>query len=252
MKNLQYQLACCLLLLWTALPASAQKGDWYTYSIGEAPVCHIRISDEELVVERMDPAYRQVKLAGSGGNIPAVEHIEVKRINANGRIYFINLSADNLYFCTTFKYFKEQDFLLMYCADGIDDGYKTMEEAMAAVKKDTGSHFSITLSRKDKMDAQKRKVPVTKISEEEFSTALQGFTRQMDQFWQYRGYGRFEPYQTWMNLIYGNAFAGGFDDKFNKLSLTASNLKTPISSYSGNPTVKKLLQDAGLAGGETP
>ena len=241
MKNLFF----CLLILWT-IPAAAQKGDWYTYSTGKASVCHIKIDDEELLVERMDPAFRQLKLAGAAGKTEVAEKIEVKRINANGRSYFIHLSFDNLYFCTTFKYFKKEDSLQMYCADGIDDGYQTMQDVMAAIKKDTGTHFSITLYRKEKLDEQKRKQPITKVTEEEFSAGLQGFTSRMDQFWQYRGYGRYEPFQTWMGLIYGNAFAEGFDDKFNKLSLTATNLKKPISAFGNNPAIKKQLKDAGL------
>jgi hypothetical protein len=158
----------------------------------------------------------------------------------------IHLADDDLYFCTTFKYFKDRDSLVMFCADGVDDGYKTLQDAMSAIKKDTGSHFSITLYRKGQLDAQKRKAPITKISEEDFSTGLNRFILQMDQFWQYRGYGRFEPFYMWMNLINGNAFANAFNDRFNTLSLDAKSLQVPMDKYGSNPTIKKQLQDAGL------
>jgi hypothetical protein len=229
-----------------AIPALAQKGDWYTFTTGTSPVCHVTITDDELVLEYADSPSKQVKLAGTGAKGGGAERIEVKRVNANGRFYMINLSSDNLYFCTTFKYFKDRDSLVMFCADGVDDGYKTMQDAMTAIKKDTGSHFSITLYKMEQLDAQKRKTPITKATEEEFSEGLHRFARQMDLFWQYRGYGRYEPYYAWMNLIYGNAFAASYNDKFNVLTLDAKNLKVPISKYGSNPSVKKQLEDAGL------
>jgi hypothetical protein len=245
MNKLHYRLLLSLLLLWT-LPLYAQRGDWYTYSTGKGPVCHIRLGDDELVVENMDPALRQLKLSGAAGKTGGEERIEARRITANGRTYYIHLSPDALYFVTTFQYFKEKDSLLMYCADGIDDGYKTMADAIKAIKQDSGRHFSITLYTKEQLDQQKRRQSVTKATSEEFSAALQQFNQTMDQFWQYRGYGRFEPYHTWMNLIYGNAFADSFGPQCNKLSLTAANLKIPIANYSTDPAIKKQLEEAGL------
>lgn len=229
-----------------AVSAFAQKGDWYTLTTGATPVCHLKISDDELIVEDGGMPSKEVKLAGARGKGDGLVHLEIRKVNANGRFYTVHYSEDNLYFCTTFKYFKDRDSLLMFCADGVDDGYKTLQEAMSAIKKDTGSHFSITLYRKEQLDAQKRKTPVSKATEEEFSTGLTRFTRYMDQFWQYRGYGRFEPFYIWMNLINGNAFANAFGDRFNTLSLDAKNLKVPIDKYSSNPMIKKQLQDAGL------
>ncbi|SFE77384.1 hypothetical protein SAMN05518672_11041 [Chitinophaga sp. CF118] len=241
-------LRCFYFLLLLIAPAAfAQKGEWYTYSTGKAPLCHLTINDDELIVERMDPAFRQVKMMGQPGKDGEQEHLKIiKKVNANDRVYMIFLSADNLYFCTTLKYFRKQDSLQMFCADGADDGYKTQDEAVAAAKKDTGTHFSITLFRKEQLQEQKRHTPVAKITEAEFRDALQQFTQYMDQFWQYRGYGRYEPYHTWTNLIYGNAFAASFDPRFDKLSLNAKNLKTPIAQYGNDPAIKKLLQDAGL------
>ena len=235
-----------------AVSSFAQKGDWYTLTTGAVPVCHIKIDDDELAVENAGTPSREVKLAGAGGKgkADAMEHIEVKRINADGRFYMILLSEDNLYFCTTFKYFKDRDSLVMYCADGVDDGYKTMQEALSAVKKDTGSHFSITLYRREQLDAQKRKTPISKVTEQDFSAGLTSFSQQMDRFWQYRGYGRYEPFYLWMGLIYGNAFGNAFNDGYSTLSLDAKNLKVPIGKYGTNPTIKKQLEDAGLGGTE--
>jgi hypothetical protein len=225
----------------------AQKGDWYTYSTGKAPLCHLTINDDELLIEQMDPAFRQVKMMGQTAKNAVQEHIAIlKKVNANDKVYMIFLSDDNLYFCTSFKYFKKQDSLQMFCANGADDGYKTPEEAVSAAKKDTGSQFSVVLFRKEQLQEQKRRTPIAKISEAEFRTALQQFNERMDQFWQYRGYGRYEPYHAWMNLIYGNAFAASFDPRYDKLSLDAKNLKAPISQYGNDPAIKKLLQDAGL------
>lgn len=241
----------CFLLLLTSSATFAQKGDWYTYSTGKAPLCHLTINDDELLVERMDPAFRQVKMAGQKGKSAEQEHIPIlKKVNANDKFYLIFLSDDNLYFCTTFKYFRKQDSLQMFCANGADDGYKTPELAIAAAKKDTGSQFSIVLFRKEQLQEQKRRIPISKITEAEFRTALQLFTQQMDQFWQFRGYGRYEPYHAWTNLIYGNAFAASFDPRFDKLSLDAKNLKAPITQYGNDPAIKKLLQDAGLLADE--
>jgi hypothetical protein len=237
----------CFLLLFISSAAFAQRGEWYTYSTGKAPLCHLTINDDEMIVERMDPAFRQVKMMGRTSKADEQEHMEiVKKVNANDRVYMIHLSSDNLYFCTTLKYFKKQDSLQMFCADGADDGYKSIDEAEAAARKDTGTHFSITLYRKEKLQSQKHYTPIAKITEEEFRTALQQFTQQMDQFWQYRGYGRYEPYHAWTNLIYGNAFAASFDPRFDKLTLDAKNLKAPITQYGNEPAIKKLLQDAGL------
>jgi hypothetical protein len=237
----------CFLLLFIAPTVFAQRGEWYTFSTGKSPVCHLTIDEDSLIVERMDPAFRQMKMLGRTSKADEREHMEiVKKVNANDRVYMIHLSEDNLYFCTTLKYFKREDSLQMFCADGVDDGYKSIDEAVAAVKKDTGTHFSITLYRKEKLQSQKHAVPVAKITEEEFRAALQQFIQQMDQFWQYRGYGRYEPYHTWTNLIYGNAFAASFDPRFDKLTLDAKNLKTPITQYGNDPAIKKLLQDAGL------
>ena len=236
----------CFLLLLTS-SAFAQRGDWYTYSTGKAPLCHLTINDDELLIEQMDPAFRQVKMMGQTAKNATQEHIAIlKKVNANDKVYMIFLSDDNLYFCTSFKYFKKQDSLQMFCANGADDGYKTPEEAVAAAKKDTGSQFSIVLFRKEQLQEQKRRTPVAKITEAEFRNALQQFNQRMDQFWQYRGYGRYEPYHAWMNLIYGNAFAASFDARYDKLSLDAKNLKAPITQYGNDPAIKKLLQDAGL------
>jgi hypothetical protein len=237
----------CLCLLLFAQAALAQSGDWYTYSTGTAPVCHVKLDDNSLLIERMDPAFRQQMLQGRpGADTPDNETLDARKLTSNGRIYYIFVSADNLYFCTTFQYFKKQDSLVMFCADGIDDGYTSVDQAIDAIKKDTGRHFMVTLYRKAHLDAQRRKQPITKITADEFTGALQQFNKTMDQFWQYRGYGRYEPYHGWMNLIYGNAFANAFDDKYNKLTLDAQHLKTPIAQYGANPDTKKLLQQAGL------
>jgi hypothetical protein len=237
----------CFLLLLTTSAAFAQKGEWYTYSTGKAPLCHITINEDELLVERMDPAFRQVKMMGQTAKNAEQEHIVIlKKVIAHDKIYMIFLSDDNLYFCTTFKYFRKQDSLQMFCADGADDAYKTLDEAVAATKKDTGTQFSIVLYRKEQLQEQKHHTPISKITEAEFRTALQQFTQQMDQFWQYRGYGRYEPYHAWTNLIYGNAFAASFDPRFDKLSLDAKNLKAPITQYGNDPAIKKLLVEAGL------
>lgn len=246
MRSLSLRLCCLLItsLLWN--PVWAQKGDWYTFTTGNVPVCHLKISDDELVLESTGAPSRQARLAGAAGRGAGAERIAVKRVFNKGRMYTIHLSDDNLYFCTTFKYFKEKDSLVMFCADGVDNGYRSMQEALAAIKKDTGTHFSITLYKMEQLNLQKRKPSVIKATEEEFSTGLERFARQMDLFWQYRGYGRYEPYYSWMNLIYGNAFAAAFSDKFNPLSLDTRNLKTPISRYGNNPAVRKQLQDAGL------
>jgi hypothetical protein len=241
MKNCFY-----LLLLLTA-PAFAQRGDWYTYSTGKAPLCHIVINDDELIVERMDPAFKQVKMAGTAGKGSDDEHIKIlKMITTGDKVHIIHLSADNLYFCTTLQYFRVGDSLQLYCADGPDDGYKTMEEAVAAAQKNEGQHFAVLLYRREQLEEQKRFIPISKITEAEFRNALQQFSQHMDQFWKYRGYGKYEPFHLWTNLIYGNAFATSFDPRYNKLSLDASNLKEPIAAYGSDPAVKKLLQDAGL------
>jgi len=249
MRSLSLRLCYLFASFLMVTPALAQKGDWYTYTTGPSPVVQLKIDDRELIVGSTGAPSKKARLAGTGAVNDGAMHIEIKRINANDRFYLINLSEDNLYFVTTFKYFRKEDSLQMYCADGVDDGYRTMADAMKAIKKDTGSHFVITLFRQEQLDAQKRKTPITKATEEEFSGGLTRFTQQMDRFWQYRGYGRFEPYYTWMSLIYGNAFAGSFSDQFNPLSLDAKNLKVPISKYSSNPTLKKQLEDAGLLTG---
>jgi hypothetical protein len=237
----------CFLLLFITSSAFAQRGEWYTFSTGKAPLCHLTINDDDLIIERMDPAFRQVKIMGRTSKTDEQEKLEiVKKVNTNDKVYIIFLSEDNLYFCTTFKYFKKQDSLQMFCADGADDGYKSLDEAVAAAKKDTGTHFTITLYRKEKLQAQKRAIPIARIKEDEFKAALQLFTQQMDQFWQYRGYGRYEPYHAWANLIYGNAFAASFDPRYDKLTLDAKNLKAPITQFGNDPAMKKLLQDAGL------
>ncbi|MBW8684447.1 hypothetical protein [Chitinophaga rhizophila] len=230
----------------------AQKGDWYTSTAGASPICHIKISDDELVIGDAGIPSREVKLAGGGKKDDGLVHIAVKRMNANGRTYMFHMSEDDLYFCTTFKYFKEQDSLVMFCADGADDAYKTLQDAMNAARKDTGSHFSITLYRKERLDAQKRKIPISKVSEQGFSEGLTRFTGEMDKFWQYRGYGRYEPFYLWMNLINGNAFANAFSDQYNPLTLDAKNLKVAITKYGSNPAIKKQLQDAGLLSEENP
>lgn len=242
-----FRYICFLLLLITTSATFAQKGEWYTYSTGKAPLCKLTINEEELLMERMDPAFRQLKMMAQTAKNADQQHIPfLKKVNYHDRIYLIFLSDDNLYFCTTFQYFKKQDSLQMFCANGADDGYKTPEEAVAAAKRDTGSRFSIVLYRKEKLQEQKRLTPISKITEAEFRNALQLFTQQMDQFWQLRGYGRYEPYHAWTNLIYGNAFAASFDPRFDKLSLDAKNLKAPIEQYGNDPAIRKLLQEAGL------
>jgi hypothetical protein len=246
MQSLSLRLCYLIVSCMLVSPVWAQKGDWYTFTTGTTPVCHLKIDDDELVLEGTGTPSRQTKLAGTAGRGSGAERLEVKRVFNNGRMYMVHRSPDNIYFCTTFKYFKDRDSLVMFCADGVDDGYKSMQEALTAIKRDTGSHFSITLYKKEQLDAQKRKPPVTKATEEEFSAGLEQFAGQMDKFWQYRGYGRYEPYYSWMNLIYGNAFADAFRDKFNASTLDAKNLKVPISKYSGNPAVKKQLEEAGL------
>jgi len=246
MRSLSLRLCYLTASFFMAVPALAQKGDWFTFTTGTSPVCQLKIDDGELIVGGTGAPSKKIKLAGTGARGDDAMHMEVKRVNANDRFYMIYLSDDNLYFVTTFKYHKKQDSLQMYCADGVDDGYKTMADAMKAIKKDTGSHFVITLYKQEQLDAKKRKAPVTKATEEEFSAGLSRFTQQMDQFWQYRGYGRFEPYYAWMSLIYGNAFANAFSDQFNPMTLDAKNLKVPISKYGSSPAVKKQLEDAGL------
>ncbi len=246
MRSLSLRLCYLFVLCMLVSPLWAQKGDWYTFTTGSTPVCHLKIDDDELVLEGTGTPSRQGKLAGTASRGGGTERLEVKRVFNRGRMYTVHLSSDNIYFCTTFQYFKNKDSLVMFCADGVDDGYKSMQEALTAIKKDTGTHFAVTLYKKEQLDAQKRKLPVTKATEEEFSAGLEQFAGRMDQFWQYRGYGRYEPYYSWMNLIYGNAFADAFRDKFNPLTLDGKNLKVPISKYSGNPAVKKQLQEAGL------
>ena len=235
------------LLILCLRPAYGQKGDWYTYSTGKQPFCHLVFGDDELVVDRTDPVFREEGISGRKKMDNEADHIQVlKKITKNNRIYLIFQSFDGLYFCTTFLYFKAQDSLLMYCADGVDDGYKSLAEAVAAINKDKGQDFSITLYKKEKLDQQLRKQPISKITEQDFGAGLQKFSDRMDKFWQDRGYGRFEPYHGWMNLIYGNAFANGFDEKYNKLSLTGKQLSVPISNYSGNTGIKRLLESAGF------
>lgn len=236
----------CLCLLLLAQALFAQSGDWYTYSTGTAPICHIKIEDDKVLIERMDPAFRQYTLQGHAASEDAVEKLEVRKYNANNRLYLFFMSFDDLYFCTTLQYFKKQDSMVMFCANGADDGYKRAADAMNAIKKDTGTHFVITLYRKARLESQRSKQSVSKISKDEFSQALQHFNQAMDEFWQYRGYGRYEPYHSWMNLIYGNAFANAFDRKYNKLSLDAKNIKALIAQYGADTTVHKLLQEAGL------
>ncbi len=87
---------------------------------------------------------------------------------------------------------------------------------------------------------------MSKITEQEFGAALQAFNDRMDKFWQDRGYGHFEPYHSFMNLIYGNAFATAFGDKYSKLSLITKELKTPINNYSNNPDIRRRLESAGF------
>lgn len=228
----------CLCFTLFISNAMAQKGDWYTWSTGASPVTHVTISKDEIVLEAATTNGRMHKEK-------TAEHIKVvKRVENNDRNYYIFQSFDGLYFTVSFK--DMGDSVLMYCADGADDGYKGINEAVAGVNKDKGIDFFITLVKKEVVDKEMKKASVAKITEEEFGAALQNFTSRMDQFWQDRGYGRYEPYHGFMNLIYGNAFGNAFGDKYSKLSLTMKELKVPIAAYKENTTIKRLLGSAGF------
>lgn len=234
----------CLCLILSVSAAMAQKGEWYTWSTGSSPVTHLTISKDEIMVE-LTPVGKQGGINGRTNKGETAEHLKiVKRVEKNDRNYYVFQSFDGLYFTVTFK--DAGDSLLMYCADGADDGYKGLNEAVDGINKDKGTDFYITLLKKEVVDGEMRKGSVAKISEQEFGTALQSFNTKMEQFWQDRGYGRYEPYHGFMNLIYGNAFANAFGDKYSKLSLSMKELKIPIEQYKGNPTIKRLLESAGF------
>ncbi|WP_343673384.1 hypothetical protein [Chitinophaga sp.] len=240
-------LSSCLCLFFFISAAMAQKGDWYTWSTGTTPAVHVTISGDEIVLDRTDPASRQGGISGRKSNNLEAEHLSIiKKVEKNNRTYLVFQSFDGLYFVTTLQKTPSGDSVLMYCADGIEDGYKGLNEALEAIGKDKGASFYITLFKKEVIDAEKRKGPVSKIKEQEFGAALQAFNDKMDKFWQDRGYGRFDPYHGFMNLIYGNAFANAFGDKYSKLSLITKELKIPINNYSNNPTIRRLLEAAGF------
>ncbi|MBP1650395.1 MAG: hypothetical protein H6Q26_552 [Bacteroidetes bacterium] len=240
-------ISSCLGLFFFISAAMAQKGDWYTWSTGTTPAVHVTINGDEIVLDRTDPATKQGGISGRKSNDLEAEHLKIiKKVEKNDRTYLIFQSFDGLYFVTTLQKSPSGDSVFMYCADGIEDGYKGLNEALDGIKKDNGSNFYITLFKKEVIDAEKRKVPVSKITGSEFGTALQTFTDKMDKFWQDRGYGHFEPYHGFMNLIYGNAFANAFGNKYSKLSLITKELKTPIANYSNNPNIRKLLESAGF------
>ncbi|WP_147319800.1 hypothetical protein [Chitinophaga silvisoli] len=240
-------ISSCLCLFFFISATMAQKGDWYTWSTGITPAVHVTISSDEMVLDRTDPATKQGGISGRKSNEMKAEHLQIlKKVEKNNRSYLIFQSFDGLYFVTTLQKSPSGDSVLMYCADGIEDGYKGLNEALDAIAKDKGADFYITLFKKEVIDAERRKGPVSKITEQEFGAALQVFNERMDKFWQDRGYGHFEPYHGFMNLIYGNAFASAFGEKYSKLSLVTKELKTPISNYSNNPTIKRLLESAGF------
>lgn len=231
----------CLCLLLFISGAMAQKGEWYTWSTGSSPVTRLTISKDEIILEGTTN--------GRMNKEKTAEHLKiVKRVEKNDRNYYIFQSFDGLYFTVSFK--DAGDSVLMYCADGADDGYKGLNEAVDGINKDKGTDFFITLLKKEVVDKEMRKGAVAKITEQEFGAALQNFSTRMDQFWQARGYGRYEPYHGFMNLIYGNAFSNAFGDKYSKLSLTMKELKIPIERYKGNTTIKRLLESAGFLKGE--
>jgi hypothetical protein len=238
----------CLCFILLASGAMAQKGEWYTWSTGSSPVTHLSISKDEIVLE-LTPVGKQGGINGRTKKEDTSEHLKIeKRVEKNDRNYLIFQSFDGLYFAVSFK--ESGDSLLMYCADGADDGYKGLNEALEGINKDKGTDFFITLLKKEAVDKEMKKGSVARITAEEFGAALQNFTTRMDQFWQARGYGRYEPYHGFMNLIYGNAFANAFGDKYSKLSLTTKELKVPIESYKGNTTIKRLLESAGFLKGQ--
>lgn len=240
-------ISSCLCLFFFISATMAQKGDWYTWSTGTSPAVHVTISGDEIVLDRTDPATRQGGISGRKSNEMEAEHLKIlKKVEKNARTYLIFQSFDGLYFVTTLQKSPSGDAVLMYCADGAEDGYKGLNEALDGISKDKGSDFYITLFKKEVIDAERRKGSVSKISEQEFATALQAFSDKMDKFWQDRGYGRFEPYHGFVNLIYGNAFATAFGDKYSKLSLITRELKTPINNYSNNPDIRRRLESAGF------
>lgn len=240
-------ISSCFSLFFFISATMAQKGDWYTWSTGITPAVHVTISSDEIVLDRTDPAARQGGISGRKSNDLEAEHLEIlKKVEKNNRTYLIFQSFDGLYFVTTLQKTASGDSVRMYCADGSEDGYRGLNEALEGITKDKGTAFYITLFKKEVIDAERRKGPVSKITEGEFGAALQAFNNQMDKFWQDRGYGRYEPYHGFMNLIYGNAFANAFGDKYSKLSLIAKELKTPIANYSSNPTIHRLLESAGF------
>lgn len=240
-------ISSCFCLFFFISATTAQKGDWYTWSTGSTPAVHVTISSDEIVLDRTDPASRQGRISGRKSGDLEAEHLKIlKKVEKNDRTYLIFQSFDGLYFVTTLRKTASGDSVLMYCADGSEDGYKGLNEALDGIAKDKGSAFYITLFKKEVVDAERRKGPVSKITEEEFRAALEGFNNKMDKFWQDRGYGRYEPYHGFMNLIYGNAFANAFGNKYSKLSLITKELKTPIANYSSNPNIHRLLESAGF------
>ena len=238
---------CLYLSMLLPMTTMAQKGDWYTWCTGTNPVTHIIIGDDEMVIDRTDPSSRQGGINGRMNKSEPAEHLSIeKKVTKGDRVYLIFQSFDGLYFIATIQRTNSSDSLRMYCADGVEDGYKSLGEAIIAIPKDTGRDFYITLFKQKVLDAEKRKPSVSKISEQEFGTALQTFNDWMDHFWQDRGYGRYEPYHSFMNLIYGNAWANAVGDKYSKLSLIAKELRVPVNNYKSNTTIKRLLESAGF------
>lgn len=240
-------ISSCFCLFFFISATMAQKGDWYTWSTGTTPAVHVTISSDEIVLDRTDPASKQGGISGRKSNDLEAEHLNIlKKVEKNDRTYLIFQSFDGLYFVTTLQKTASGDSVLMYCADGCEDGYKGLNEAVDGIGKDKGKDFYITLFKKEVVDAERRKGSVSKITEQEFGVALEAFNKRMDEFWQDRGYGRFEPYHGFINLIYGNAFANAFGDKYSKLSLITKELKTPITNYSSKPNIHRLLEAAGF------
>lgn len=240
-------LLSCLFLLSSWCLAQI-KGEWYTYTTGNGPIAQLTISEKNISLSNQDIGFRPLRNYNSANaRTDNEEKITViKDFNTKGKTYLVHVSYDSLFFCTSFRYDKSNKILWMYCADGTDNGYKSLNELQDAIKKDTGSHFAIALYRKDDMEKQLSLKSITSINKEIFSTALQSFNTSMDQFWQYRGYGRYEPFHSWMNLIFGNAWANAFPDTFNKQSLTPKNINALIRKYEKDPDVRKLLIAAGL------
>ncbi len=124
-------ISCCLCLFFFISATMAQKGDWYTWSTGITPAVHVTISNDEIVLDRTDPATKQGGISGRKSNEMAAEHLQIlKKVVKNNRSYLVFQSFDGLYFVTTLQKSPSGDTILMYCADGIEDGYKGLRPWM--------------------------------------------------------------------------------------------------------------------------